>query len=145
MKNWKETCLEDACGSIFWHIIMSTPAFGEQQLQLWLCGTGALALRTYLRGGQWCRILPLEDSPASLLMLGTRTRLSFVGRDEAGAGSSTTEVCNENCRAEVVAPSGGKHHAELSLCRAGVFAAAKVLEGLLLLESNAMWLWTCPS
>lgn len=32
-----------------------------------------------------------------------------------------------------VAPSGGKYHAELSLCRARVCAAAKVLEGVQLL------------
>lgn len=37
MKNWKETCLEDARSSSFWQALMSTPALGEQELQLWLC------------------------------------------------------------------------------------------------------------
>lgn len=124
---------------------------GEQDLQPWLCLwdwvlVELLALRTQLRSAQGCRILPLKDSPASLLVLGTTTRLSFVGRDGAGAGSSTTGVCNENCRAEDCGPFWGE--VQSSPCAgSGYVLQPKCWRVCSSWErrGNASWLWTCPS
>lgn len=121
---------------------------GEQELQLWLClSCGAPARRALLRAGQRCRILSLKDSPASLLMLGTRTRLSFAGRDEAGAATPPLGSVMEISELRAVVLSGGKHHAELSLCRADCVQQPKCWRVCNSWEvrGNAMWSWTCPS
>lgn len=63
-------------------------------------------------------------------MLGTRTRLSFVGRDKVEQAAPPLGSVMKIAELRAVAPSGGKRHAELSLCRVHVCAAAKVLEGM---------------